>query len=361
MQIKRRLALQSLKPYVPGKSLEEVDVPHAIKMASNENPMGSPLGPEDYKAIFQDSQRYPSYSKVPLLKLLSDVWDVGQEQIILGNGSDDILMMVALAYINSGDTVISAKETFSEYHFCSVLCEGEFIPIPLQEYGYDLNKIQEKISEKTRLIFISNPNNPTGTLLSKERLSAFLAQVPSHVLVILDEAYMDYVESEDHQFSKYLLQKYSNLLVLRTFSKIFGLAGFRIGYGVGHESVIQTLNMVRAPFNVNAPAMKAAGIAIQKQSFISESKRINQKGKKYLYDALGRLGLDYIPTEANFIMIHVPQDADRVMNKLLPLGVIVRSLSSYGYPRAIRVTIGLEDQNRRFIDALRRVLRKEDS
>ncbi len=326
-----RNTLQRITPYIPGKTIQGL-----TKMASNENALGSAVSWEQLKEAFEKIHVYPDISSSNLIEKLSKKLGVSTDQIILGNGSDEIIQMLALAYLNPGDEVFTLKHTFSEYEFAAHLM--------------DARCVRDRMSEKTKLVFIANPNNPTGTIMTRAQLDAFLKTVPAGALVIMDEAYYEYVESSDYPD---IIRDYPDLMVLRTFSKLYGLAGFRIGYGVAKPEVISTLRKVCQPFNINSLALKAAELALDATDHVRKTLEMNRAGKKYLYVELNKLGLPYLETEANFICIQLQSP---VYDGLLKQGIIVRPLESFGLPNHIRVTIGTEEQNRRFIDALKKEL-----
>jgi histidinol-phosphate aminotransferase len=235
---------------------------------------------------------------------------------------------------------------------------GKMLTVPVDDYTHDLSAMLEAITENTKLIFVCNPNNPTGTIVNKEEVDSFLAEVPEDIIVIFDEAYNEYVEADEYPDTIDYLDDYDNIIILRTFSKAYGLAGLRIGYGIADQELIGYLNRVRHPFNVNLIAQKAACTALEDEEHIIRSREVNSTGKEYLYNEFERLGLDYVPTETNFILVDVKQDAGEVFEKMLSQGIIIRNAQAFGYETMIRVTIGKEDQNKRFINTLEKVLKK---
>ncbi len=358
-----RSIINTLKVYVPGRSIEavaeEFGLEDVVKLASNENALGFPIQDEAFfRSVIASLHYYPDAAACSLAGLLSSTLSVANDQIILGNGSDEILQMIAMAYLNPGEEVISSKVTFSEYEFVTKLMDGRFVEVPVSGYGYDLAAILSAVTPKTKLIFIANPNNPTGTIITKPEMAAFMANVPDRVMVILDEAYFDYVEDPDFAGGIDLLSTYRNLIVLRTFSKIFGLAGLRIGLGVADASIIQVLSKVRQPFNVNSVAIKAAEwMLTYGQTYIKKSREMNHSGKHYFYAELEAMGLQYVKTEANFVLIETGFSAKVIFDRLLVAGVIVRPLESFGLSHAIRVTIGTAEQNHRFFIAFKTILK----
>jgi len=364
MSISPRKTLDFLTPYTPGTSIDaakkELGLKNVIKMASNENPLGPGFeNPNELINDLKNSHLYPDISTSDLIPLLAKSFSVTPENIILGNGSDEICQMLALAYLNPGDQVIVSEHTFSEYEFVTKLLDGKTINIPMNNLQYDVDAIAKAVTKNTKLIFIANPNNPTGTYINQMNLETLINKVGPSVLVVIDEAYVEYAEAEDFPNSVGLLSAYDNVVILRTFSKIFGLAGFRIGYGLGSIKLIGDLNKVRQPFNVNSLSLKAATLAWENESHIERSLKLNSEGKKFLYQALNSLKLDYVPSEGNFILINLPIKASTAYDGLLSKGIIIRALTSFGLPNAIRVTIGKQDQNDAFIKALKSILERE--
>jgi histidinol-phosphate aminotransferase len=360
--IHERPALSQLTPYKPGLSIAEVQdafclTSPIIKMASNENPLGSAVSWDELARHYADIHHYPYNMASGLIHAIAYKWFLTNDHVILGNGSDEVILLAALAYLNPGDQVITSECTFSEYRFVTLLMDGQMHRVPLRsDYAHNLDGICDAITDQTKLIFLANPNNPTGTFLTHTELDDFLAKVPSSILVILDEAYAEFATHPLFPRSQVLLAKYPNVLILRTFSKLYGLAGLRIGYGVGDPSVIASLGKVSAPFNVNSLALFAGELALKKKAFVAESLELVKRGKSQLQTGLDQLGLKWIPSEGNFICIFVDQDATVVTTELCREGIIVRSLTSFGMTTAIRVTIGTSDQNEFFLTQLKRIL-----
>ena len=266
------------------------------------------------------------------------------------------MLLCAATFLNAREEVVLSKNTFSTYEFVTRLMDGDPVFVDLKNYTYDLEGMRAAISPKTKLIFVCSPNNPTGTISAKKEIENLLAQVPEKVIIVLDEAYSEYVESKEYPDSLEYIKQGKNIIVLRTFSKIYGLAGLRVGYGIARPDLIKYLNLVKLPFNVNRLAQMTAVEALKDGAFIKKSRTNNREGKKYLYAELEKLKLKFVPTEANFIFIEIGRDADLFFMKLMKQGVIVRPLSSFGLREAIRVTIGTPEQNRKFIEALKKVL-----
>ncbi len=357
-----REAILAIKPYVPGKPIEEVQrelgVKDVIKLASNENPLGP--SPEAVQAMREAGDRvylYPDGNCYYLKNALAGKLGVAPENLIVGNGTDEILKMLAATYINPGDEIVIADPTFSEYEFDTQVMAGRAIKVPCRSFRHDLKAMAAAITPRTRLVFICNPNNPTGTIIGQVVLDTFLHEVPPSVLVVLDEAYADYVTAEHYPNSlAYVRGGRANIIVLRTFSKIYGLAGLRVGYGAAVPEIIRDLNRVREPFNVNLLAQAAAMAALNDTAHIKKSREVNEEGKAYLYEQFTALGLEYVPTETNFIFVNLQRDSRAIFQQLLAKGVIVRTGDIFGYDTFVRVTVGTPRQNERFIQALREVL-----
>lgn len=361
MVIRYRKELDLIEPYIPGKHLDEVKREYGlsdiIKLASNENPLGmSSLAREAIIANLENVHLYPDGNATALRSKLAENLSVSTEQIIVGNGSDEIIKMIAEAYLEPGDEVIISEPTFSQYRFAATLMGAEIISVPLNNYCYNLKAIAEKVSEQTKLIFVCNPNNPTGTIVPQNELEQFLQVIPKTVLVVVDEAYYEYVQTDTYPQTVSLLKDYPNLLITRTFSKIYGLAALRVGYGIADPAIISTLARAKEPFNVNTLAQAAALASLNDPQHVQKSIELNEQGKRYLYEQFELLGLDYVPTETNFILADLNADADHIFKQLLAKGVIIRSAAPFGLPSFIRITIGTMEQNRRFIGALREVL-----
>jgi len=344
-----------IQPYVPGKPIEELErelgITNSIKLASNENPVGpSPKALEAIKASFSDINRYPDGAGYYLKKVLAEKLSVSEDELILGNGSNELLDIVAKTYMQDGDEAVMAVPSFVVYSMAVQGVGGKSIQVPLKNYTHDLGAMSGAITPKTKIIFIANPNNPTGTINRRDEFERMMEKVPDHIIVVLDEAYYEYVTAADYADSMKYLHSEKNVLILRTFSKIYGLAGLRIGYGIAKKEILDNMNRLREPFNTNTVAQMAALAALDDSEHVSHSRNVNETGKKYLYSGLDSLGAAYVPTEANFIYMPV-QNAMAVYNGLLKKGVIIRPMG----PQAIRVTIGLPEENKRFIEAFRTV------
>jgi len=354
--------ITSIKPYVPGKPVEELErelgIKGSVKLASNENPLG-PSGKamqvlKDFMQAPNPSMslnRYPDGSGYYLTKALSEKLKVGEDEIILGNGSNELLDIAVRTFIRPGDEAVMAHPSFVVYSMSMQAQGGTSVKVPLKNYAHDLDAMAGAITPKTKIVFIANPNNPTGTINRRDEFDRMMKKIPDGILVVLDEAYYEYVADPAYADSMKHFRDGRDILILRTFSKIYGLAGLRIGYGIAKKDIVAELNKLRPPFNTSSLAQQAALGALSDTDHIDSSRAVNEQGKKFLYGELDSLGLKYVPTEANFIYMPLEQDSADLYMKLLKEGVIVRPMG----PRELRVTIGLPDENRRFIESLRKV------
>lgn len=348
-----------LQPYVPGKPIEELQrqygVRDVIKLASNENPMGpSKAALAAVAKASKEMTRYPDGNGYALKMALAEKLQLAPEQITLGNGSNDVLELMARAFAGKGDEVVFSEHAFAVYPLATKAIGATGVAVPAKDYGHDLDAMFEAINSRTKLVFIANPNNPTGTWVEPAEILAFLEKVPEQVLVVLDEAYVEYLEQQDEAVA--WLQDYHNLVITRTFSKAYGLAGLRIGYALSHPEVADLLNRIRQPFNANSLAQAAAVAALGDQAYLQQSRELNQAGMKQLIAGFEQMSLDYIPSKGNFITANVQTNAAEVYDDLLYEGVIVRPVAGYGLPQHLRVSIGTASENERFIEALANVL-----
>jgi len=353
--------VRGLQPYQPGKPLSELEreygIRDAVKLASNENPLGpGKLALAALRDGLAELGRYPDGNGFALKAALAERHGVGADQITLGNGSNDVLEFVARVFLRPGREAIFSEHAFAVYPIVTQAVGATAVTTPAVDYGYDLQAILARINERTGVVFVANPNNPTGTWLGGAPLREFLDQVPDHVVVVLDEAYFEYVQEPDYPDTTGWVSDYPNLVATRTFSKAYGLAGLRIGYGISHPAVADLFNRVRQPFNVNALAQAAAEAALSDTEHLRESVRINLEGMVQLTEAFERLGLAWIPSVANFVSVDVGRPAGGVYEALLREGVIVRPVAGYGLPNHLRATIGLPEENARLIAALERAL-----
>lgn len=366
--------ISDIKPYIPGKPIEELErelgIKDSIKLASNENPLGPSV--TAVKAVLDllmspnpshSINRYPDGSGYYLKKALSEKLSVRGDEIILGNGSNELIDIAVRTFLHVGDEAVMADPSFIIYTTAVQAIGGRPFQIPLKEYTHDLEAMADAITSKTRILFIANPNNPTGTINKQDELNRLMERLPEGILVVVDEAYHEYVTDPEYADSMKHFRDKKDILILRTFSKIYGLAGLRIGYGIARKDIIYEMNKLRPPFNTSSIAQHAALVAVHDEDHIKTTKEINEQGKRFFYRGLDSLGLKYVPTETNFIYILLGQEnppcptlvkggAEGLYNNLLKQGVIVRPVG----PKEIRVTIGLPKENERFIEAIKAVM-----
>ncbi|MCL2591433.1 MAG: histidinol-phosphate transaminase [Betaproteobacteria bacterium] len=354
--------VHSLSPYQPGKPVSELaretGIPESkiIKLASNENPFGmSPKAKAAAVAALEEGARYPDGNAFELKTVLARKYGVGMEQLVIGNGSNDVLEIATHAFLSPGTSAVFAQYSFAVYPLATIARGARCIQVKAKNYGHDLDAMLQAIDQVTRIVFIANPNNPTGTFLPGNEIEAFLAHVPQDVLVVLDEAYTEFLPAEARYDSIAWVARFPNLLVSRTLCKAYGLAGLRLGYGVTHPEVADLMNRVRQPFNASNVAQAAAVAALEDQGFVETVAENNRLGMAQLTEAFAKLGLEWIPSFGNFVTVRVG-DAVRVDQSLLAQGVIVRPIGGYGMPEWLRVSVGLPEENARFIAALRQAL-----
>lgn len=350
--------IRSIAPYQPGKPISELArelglaETGIVKLASNENPLGMSTHARDALArSIGEVPRYPDGNGFELKSALCRRFGVRMEQIVLGNGSNDVLDMAARAFLAPGLSAVYSRYAFAIYPLATQTVGATGIEVPARDFGHDLPAMARAIRPDTRLVFVANPNNPTGTFVPGAELLAFLESVPSGVLVVLDEAYTEYLGADQRYDALAWLDRFPNLLISRTFSKAYGLAGLRVGYGLGSPGVIDLLNRVRQPFNVSSLALVAATAALDDEEFLAKSAELNRRGMRQLLEGFAALGLQWIDSAANFVTVRVG-DAATVNARLLRQGVIVRSVAGYGMPEWLRVSIGLLEENARFLAAL---------
>lgn len=351
--------VRGLQPYVPGKPIEELEreygVTNVIKLASNESPLGaSPKALAAAQAALSEMARYPDGGGFALKRALAAKLGVSVNQITLGNGSSDILEFAVRAFVAAQDEVIFSQHAFALYPIVTEMVGARGVEVPARQWGHDLAAMHAAIGPRTRLVFIANPNNPTGTWLRSAELKDFLESVPAHVLVVVDEAYFEYVEEHDYPSTIEWLERYPNLVCVRTFSKIYGLAGLRVGYGISSLGVAEILNRVRPPFNVSHIAQAAAVAALADVTHLKKAQSVNAEGMGQLVKGFEDLDLPHIPSVGNFVCVEVG-DAAQVYEQLLRAGVIVRPVANYGMPKHLRITVGLPEENERFLRALEMV------
>ncbi|GBU24222.1 histidinol phosphate aminotransferase [Fibrobacteria bacterium R8-3-H12] len=349
-----RKEIQNISDYVPGKSIDEIKEKHklsrVIKLASNENPLGpSPLAMAAYKECAQKLHLYPRGSAPELVKKLALKWKVKPDNLIVGNGSDEILDLAARAYLNKNNYAIGARATFSVYASATLQTGAKYKGLALENFCYPLNGLLK--FPKAKIIFVCNPNNPTGTFYSNKVIYKFLQKVPKNCLVILDMAYAEYASETEPPLNKWIKQ-FPNLLCTRTFSKLYGLAGLRIGYGIASTEIINTLKKIKLPFNSSYPAQIAAAAALEDTGFIEKSLKINAEGRKHLTQSLQNLGFEVLPSAANFVCVKVGPKATELVAWLESKGVIIRALSSFDMPEYVRITVGTKKENAELLGLL---------
>ncbi len=353
--------LDTMQPYKPGKPIEETKkeygLTEVIKLASNENPYGySPKVAEWLRSEQQLLQLYPDANATTLKETLASKNGVTPEQLIIGNGSDELISIISRSMLDETKHVLMATPTFPQYVHNAKVEGASFTEIPLKDGHHDYEKFLQAIQDNTSIVWICNPNNPTGNVLNSAELQAFIEEVPSDILIVLDEAYFEYIMAEDHVDSLEWLPKYDNILILRTFSKAYGLASIRVGYGIGHPRMIEQFNKVRNPFNNNTMAHTIAKIAVEDEEFLQKSRQLNAEQRERFYTFAKEQGLNIYPSETNFVLIETKRDANELADELMKRGVIVRSGNLLGTPGYMRVTIGTEQQNDQFFEAFKQLL-----
>lgn len=355
--------VQKLRPYEAGKPVEELErelgISGIIKLASNENPLGpSTRVIETLKAQMTDLARYPDGNAFQLKQALAEIHQLGADQITIGNGSNDILELIARAFVSTDNEVLFSEHAFAVYPIVTQAVGATAVVVPAKDWGHDLKAMAAAVTDKTKVIFVANPNNPTGTCIAAGELKSFIQSVPDNVLVVIDEAYFEYAKDlfDGYSSADGWFSEFPNLIVTRTFSKAYGLAGLRVGYGISSSEVSDFLNRVRQPFNVNSMAMAGALAALDDKEHLDNSLRINREGLAQYESAFKSMGLNWIPTAGNFISVDLGCDGREVFKQLLHEGVIARPVDNYGMPSFLRITIGTRDENTRCIEALIKVL-----
>lgn len=355
--------VQSISPYIPGKPIEEVrrelGLKGAIlKLASNENPLGpSKLAIRAMRKYLKEVYLYPDDGCYLLGKRLSLHLGVNEDQLIFGNGSVEIIDFIIKSFVSPGDQVVMADQAFIMYRIAAKVADARIVSVPMKNYTHDLEAMAQAVTPQTKVAFIANPNNPSGTMISQEQAKSFLKKVPESCLVVFDEAYYEYITRQDFPDSIRMLADHPNLIVLRTFSKIYGLAGLRVGYGIGHADLIAAIRKVRLPFNVGLLAQIACQAALDDVKHVETSRQMNDQGREYLYREFEKMGLFYVPSEGNFIFIDPGLDSDRMFLEMQRMGVIVRPIKNYGYPTALRVTVGTPRQNKKMVRSLKKAIK----
>jgi len=364
-----RKEVLNFQPYIPGKPIEELKRElkikgEIIKLASNENPLGP--SKEVIKAIKESARNvyiYPDGSSFNLRKIVAKKHELTQQEIIFGSGTDELIELIGKTFFNPEDEIIVSEHAFIRYKMAGELMGSKVISVPMKNFKHDLSAMAKAITSKTKAIFVANPNNPTGTYNTKAEVEEFLKSVfssQSSALIVFDEAYYEYARVErDYPETINFYRKYKNIIILRTFSKIYGLAGLRVGYAIANPEIVSFIDRIRPPFNVNSIAQAVVEKALKDTKNLKESLKLVEEGKKYLYSELEKIGLKFVPSSANFILIDVsPNKGFDIFQSLLKLGIIVRAMDEYDFPNHIRVTIGKPEENKKFIDGLRKVLKK---
>lgn len=352
--------IASIKPYVPGKPIEEVErelgIKGIVKLASNENPLGpSPRAARAMEEEIRGVNRYPDGGGFFLRKEISRKFDWPLEGIILGSGSVEIIELLCRAFLQDRTDIVASEGAFIMYKLASQQMNANFIQIPMKDYGHDLPAMADALTPNTPLVFIANPNNPTGTYVNKQEMEDFIDRVPDDIIIVVDEAYFEFIEEKDFPDSLEYLKAGKNIVTLRTFSKIYGLAGLRIGYGFARPEVFDVLNRIRSPFNTSSMAQAAAKAALEDDAFAEQVRVLTTTERAYLEKELDVMGVEYVPSVANFILVDVRRNGKEVFQELLQKGVIVRPVAGYGLPRHLRISIGTHEENVRFIEAFKEV------
>lgn len=355
--------IYKIPQYVPGRSKEEISraygIKNPIKMASNENPLGaSPMALEAMKKYRYMVNLYPDPLAYELRKTAAQAFNCGIEQIIAGNGSDEIIELICKVYIEPGDEVIIPQYTFSYYEIASLSCGAHVTHVPMQGLDTDIGAIKDAIGNRTKILFIANPNNPTGMYLNKDRLSKLISIIPDNILVVIDEAYTPFVRADDFVSGVNLIDTKAKIFVLMTLSKSHGLAGLRVGFGIAMESILDPIWRIKPPFNVNTLAQKAGIAALEDNKFLQDTITHTWRELDYLCVRFEELGLEFVPTQTNFVLVKIGKNARDIYESLLKKGIIVRNMASYGLDEYIRVSVGLSHENTSFITALKEILKR---
>jgi len=352
-----RRGLEDIKPYEPGRPIslveKELGITKAIKLASNESPYGPfPEVIEAMKAKLSNLNRYPDGGSTFLREKIAEKLDVPLKNIMVGHGSNELLRLIANVLLNPEDEAVAASPSFIVYPTVVKLMNAKLIEVPLKAHRHDLQAMSDAITKRTKIVFICNPNNPTGTIVTKGEVDSFMESIPDKVVVVFDEAYYELVRDESYPSGLDYINGKNPVVVLRTFSKVHGLAGCRVGYGIAPDFIVEAVNKVREPFNVNSVGQAAAIRSLDCEDKVEERSRLNYEGLRYLYSEFERLGLKYIPSHANFVLVDIGVDDRLASKELMKRGVIVRSGDIFGYPNYLRVTVGTPDENARFIAEL---------
>jgi len=359
--------LKGLVPYPPGKTVEEIRRELGMsgkiyKFNSNENPLGtSPLVKRVVSELAESVHLYPEASYIELKQEIAKLWGVEPEQVVVGNGSDEVIELVFKAIVDKDDEIVITEPSFLMYEKFAEIYGAKTKKVKLKNFSHDLEGILSAVSENTKVVFIDHPHNPTGTVIKRSRWKEFLKALPRHVLLVIDEAYADFIEEKDTPKGIEFLQERRECLVIRTFSKSYGLAGLRLGYGIGEKDFVKVLDSIRQPFNVNLVAAKAGVVALKDEEFLENTRKTIFEGRNYLTQELNNMGFEVIPSQANFIMVNFGNKAKFVYESLMKRGVLVRPLGAYGFSEWIRISIGLPDENQHLVKTLKEVLSEDES
>ncbi len=363
MNIKPRKVIEEIYPYSPGKPVAEVQrelgLDKVVKLASNENALGpSPKAVAAARAALADLFQYPEASGYYLVQALTAKYGLTFDHFILGNGANDLLELVAKTYVGPGDNVVSGYPSFIMYEIAVRMMEAEYRRVPLQSHRFDLEAMAAAVDGRTRAVFIANPNNPTGTIVTRGELERFLGKLPDHVLVVVDEAYFDFTTADDYPDSLPYVREGRPVMTMRSFSKNYGLAGLRLGWAAAAPEIVAPMHRIRQPFNANVLAQVAGVAALADDRHLARSRKMVVEGREQLYRGLDKLGATYVRSEANFVLVELGREAKGVYEELLASGVIVRPLAGWGMPRAIRVTVGTAAENAVFLKTFAKVMKK---
>ncbi|MEI5905540.1 histidinol-phosphate transaminase [Bacillus spongiae] len=357
-----RPEINKMKEYSPGKPIwevqQELGIQEVVKLSSNENSLGvSPLAKKAIAKYTSELHRYPDANTTNLREAISSHYDIHNDQVVIGNGADELITLISETFLEAGDEIIVPSPSFSEYEFGANLMGANIVRVPLtNHFHYDLRLIINTITDKTKIIYLCSPNNPTGTYIKKDDLDTFFQKLPQNVLVVFDGAYSQYATSEDYSNGIEYVKSGKQLIIIQTFSKIYGLAGIRVGFGISSSEIINCIHKVREPFNVNTLAQVAAEAAINDIKHVDDSRRVNEEGRNYLYNAFREMGITYVKTMSNFILVDFKVDSLSIYEQLLKKGIIVRYGGVWGLPNYLRVTIGMEAENRALITALKEII-----
>ena len=356
-----RKEMLKIKPYIPGKPIQEVKrelgLRSVVKLASNESPFGP--APSVIREITKQAvnlNRYPEGSCFYLREKLAKILGIKKNQLFFGNGSDEIIVLAIRAFVNPGDEVVISNPTFLIYEIASKVAGAKIKKVPFKNFRYNLEAMKKAITKRTKIVFIANPDNPIGTYVTEAEVQRFLKGVPKDLIVYFDEAYYELVSKRDYPDTLKLLNQGKNLIITRTFSKSYSLAGLRIGYGISKPRIIEWLNRVREPFNVNSLAQVAALKSLENKKHLKKLRKFIKEGKRFICTNIKNMGLEFVPSATNFVLINVKRDSTEIFKKLLKSGIIVRDMKAWNFKTYIRVTIGTKEENKKFITALRRII-----